>query len=118
VTVLKQNKLPFNVRNADQINESLGANALPHNMAQVPITEFINKDINDDVQDKGCPYITTVRDAREFDESIWAPYTQMRDDIKEPLAASLNLTVEYEDELDFHKFEVLTDTDVALNFEG
>lgn len=48
---------PFKVRDAAAISESLGDEALPQAYVQIPITEFNNNDINDDVSTDGCNFI-------------------------------------------------------------
>ena len=56
---------PFNVRDADSINDELGVAALPNNFTAVPIYTFLNPDLNDDASTNGCPYINEVGDLRE-----------------------------------------------------
>lgn len=48
---------PFKVRDAKSINDRLGSDALPHAYQQIPIREFNNGDIHDDVSPDGCSYI-------------------------------------------------------------
>ena len=48
---------PFKVRDAAKINDQLGFAALPGDFMSVPILTYMNRDLNDDVSDDGCPYI-------------------------------------------------------------
>lgn len=50
-------KPPFVVRNAAQVNRSLGSSALPHDLTSIPIVTFIDGNLHDDLQYSGCHYI-------------------------------------------------------------
>lgn len=64
----------FNVRDAERISESLGDSALPNGYVQIPIKEYNNSDIHDDVAPNGCAYINSEGGKREYDSSIWAQF--------------------------------------------
>jgi len=66
----------------------------------------------------GCPYISTVEDSRVNDDAVFADYEWMIAGTREPIKALYNLTDEYIDSLNYHHYERLTDTAVALDFEG
>ena len=84
----------------------------------MPISEFNNDDIHDDVSYDGCPYISTVEDSRVNDEAVWADFEWMIEGTREPIKAMYDLTDEYIDSLNYHHYERLTDTAVALDYEG
>lgn len=44
------------IKNADTLNEELGANALPNGFVSVPIYTFVDKSVYDDVSYSGCGY--------------------------------------------------------------
>jgi len=48
------------VRDYQSYNRLLGDYALPNRFVAVPLSEFNNDDIHDDVSYDGCPYIGTV----------------------------------------------------------
>ena len=70
---------PFNVRDMDRINKELGDMALPNAFVQVPLTQFNNDDIQDDVSYDGCQYIKDVSIARMHNETIWEKYDWMKE---------------------------------------
>lgn len=109
---------PFKVRDADQINHGLGLDALPNGYNAIQISVFNNDDIRDDVSYDGCPYINTVEGARLNSDEVFGDYTWMIDQAREPIRELFNMTDEYIDTLNYHHFESLTDTAVALDFEG
>ena len=109
---------PFKIRSANQINEQLNADALPGRPVAVPISVYNNNNIQDDVSTDGCPYINMVEKSRIDDDATYADYTQMVEDTREPLQSMYDLTDEYIDQLNYHFYERLTDTAVALEFEG
>lgn len=84
----------------------------------MPITEYNDNNINDDVSTSGCPYINNVGDAREQDTEIWAKYDWMKRETQGPLEEAFEVDQEYVDSLDFHHYQYMTDTAVALDFEG
>ena len=109
---------PFKVRDAGKINEEMGADALPQSLVAIPVPNFENADIHDDVGYDGCPYMNTVHDARVDDDAIWEKYEWMREQTRDSFKAEYDLTDEYIDAMNFHHYERLSDTAVALDFEG
>ena len=110
--------LPFNVRDADKINQELGSDALPNGASIVPIFVYNNDDINDDVSYDGCPYINEAESARIDDPAVYEDFNWMMAGAREPIKEMYDLTDEYMDSLNYHHFETLTDEAVALDFEG
>ena len=84
----------------------------------VPISEFNNHDINDDVSTDGCPFIGTVESSRADDDAVWADYQWMIDSTRDSMKAMYNITDDYIDSLNYHHYERLSDTAVALDYEG
>ncbi len=92
---------------------------MPEGYTQIAITEFNNHDIHDDASTDGCEFINADGKKREVDDSIWAKYSWMQEQTQKPIEAALNLTQEYIDALTvWHNYQYLTDTIVALDFEG
>ena len=110
--------LPFNVRDADKINDALGRDSLPNGVVAVPIFVYNNDDILDDVSYDGCPYINEVEADRLDDPDVYSNFDWMMDGARDPIKEMYNLTDEYIDTLNYHHFETLTDEAVALEFEG
>ena len=100
------------------INKSLGKYALPDGFEAVSIDVYNNHDIHDDVSASGCPYIGDVESSRVDDENVWAPFEWMRGQLKKPMMGLFDATEEELDELSWFHFECLTDTALALDFEG
>ena len=66
--------------------------ALPNAFVQVPLTEFNNYDIQDDVSTDGCQFINAVGSKRAGNETIWEKYDWMKEQTEEPIEESLNIT--------------------------
>ena len=109
---------PFGVRNSAEINSEVGDTALPNGFAAIDIFMFNNYDINDDVYNQGCPFITDTEKAGLDDDAIFAPYDWMKAADRAPIKATFDLTDEYLDSQNYHHFERLTDTAVCLDYEG
>lgn len=85
----------------------------------MPIKEYNNHDINDDASTDGCPFINSVGRTREVDDSIWDQYAWMQEQTEGPIEEALDVDQSYIDDLKtWHEYQVMTDTAVALNFEG
>lgn len=69
---------PFRVRDADKINHELKDAALPDYYVQIPITQYNNFDINDDVSTDGCTYINAVGKAIEANATYWEQFDWMQ----------------------------------------
>ena len=106
------------MRDSDKINVELGSDALPGRHVAVPISVFNNDDIHDDVSYDGCPYISTVEDSRIDNDAVFADYEWMIDATRGPIQEMYDLDDEYIDKLNYHHYERLTDTAVALDYEG
>lgn len=92
---------------------------MPNSYVQVPLTEFNNDDIHDDVSTSGCNLINQVGHVLEWNDTYWEPYEWMQKQTEGSVEAALDLTQEYVDNLKtWHEYQVLTDTVVALDFEG
>lgn len=82
------------------------------------ILVFNNNDVLDDVSAAGCPYIVTTEDGRADDNAVFDAYSWMIDGTREPIEALYDLTDEDINAMDYKDYERLTDTAVALDFEG
>lgn len=110
---------PFRVRDADKINHELKDAALPDYYVQIPITQYNNFDINDDVSTDGCTYINAVGKAIEANATYWEQFDWMQKQTEKPLEKTLNKTQEEIDNVGtWHDYQMLTDTVVAMDFEG
>lgn len=83
---------PFKVRNAKQVNQQLGSLALPHDFTAVPIVTYIDGNLHDDTQYKGCNYIQQGTLMREHNDTIYQPYWYTIDDTKDPIRLALDLS--------------------------
>ena len=84
----------------------------------VPILTYMNRDLNDDVSDDGCPYIYQSAGARADTPSLWTQFDDWKAEIKEPIHQSIGVSYEDEDNADFHGFQMMTDTAISQDFEG
>ena len=106
------------MRDVDKINEKLGKDALPDNYMAVDIKVFNNDDIRDEVSYNGCPFINTVEKERINSDAVFADYEWMIDATRGPIQKMYDLDDDYIDKLNYHHYERLTDTAVALDYEG
>ena len=109
---------PFKVRDARSINEMLRSDALPDRFEPIPVMVYSNYDINDDVSALGCPVIEATEELRTANETVWEPYNWMMENVREPIKEMFNVTDEDIDSMNFHEQEHLTDSAVAVNFDG
>lgn len=111
-------RTPFQIRDIDRLNSELGDEALPAGFQAVEIFVFNNNDVQDDVASVGCPYIVTTEDGRVDNDAVFKDYDWMIDGTREPIEEMYGLTDDQIDALNYKGFERLTDTAVALDFEG
>jgi len=67
------------IRNAAAINTNLGLSALPCYFVSIPITTFINPDINDQLSWAGCSYATDTVQARRYDNALYDDFWWVAD---------------------------------------
>lgn len=48
---------PINIRNADTLNTDLGRDPLPNGFVSVPVHNFNNPTVDDDLNESGCTYV-------------------------------------------------------------
>jgi hypothetical protein len=48
---------PINIRNADALNTDLGRDPLPNGFVSVPVHNFNNPTVDDDLNESGCTYV-------------------------------------------------------------
>ena len=97
------------MRDYQSYNRLLGDYALPNRFVAVPLSEFNNDDIHDDVSYDGCPYIGTVSHDRMNDDAVFENYMWMKTGTREPIKAMYDLTDDYIDGLNYHHYWRLTD---------
>lgn len=124
LTTQEQNQLnsvaapPFKVRNSKQVNERLGSYALPRDYTAVPIVTYINGDLHDDVQYKGCNYIQQSVNMRDINDTIYAPYWNLVDETRHPIRVALDLTIRDMDTASYQTINNYADTIRSMSFEG
>lgn len=64
-------KPPFKVRDAEQLNQKLGKDALPGSPESIAILVYNNDDIHDDASTSGCEYIGATFDSRVDDDIVF-----------------------------------------------
>ena len=67
------------IRNAAAINTNLGLSALPYDFVSIPITTFINPDINDQLSWAGCSYATDTVQAHRYDNALYDDFWWVAD---------------------------------------
>ena len=55
---------PFKIREFAKVQETLGADALPHGFQGIPIFNHMDMPMNDDLDLKGCDYVNKVDEFR------------------------------------------------------
>lgn len=61
---------PMTIRNADFINTNLGFSALPNDFVSIPVTTFIDPDIND-MLGPGCKFVEDTVAGRRNDDDVY-----------------------------------------------
>lgn len=117
---LKSHKinLPFNVRNAKQINEKLGKHALPHDFVGVPVYNYNDESLTDDTSSFGCHFIRNSTATRLNVNELYTDFEPIRDKIKVPIAKTFGKTVKEVEKAGWHEFFRLVDTDITRDFEN
>lgn len=88
----KRGMPPISIRNADSLNSSLKRDPLPNGFVSVPIFEFENDTIDDDIGLGGCGYVDKV-DGHNFGAS--STYTSadwLLDDLRDPIGEAFGLS--------------------------
>ena len=83
---------PFKIRDQAEIDQQLGAFALPEGYVQLPIFNHMEVAESDDLDLTGCDYVNTVDGYRFPAESTYASVEFLKDDLREPFTQAFNLT--------------------------
>ena len=85
---------PFNITNSSEIQDKLGNTALPHGFQGIPIYNYMNKPLADDLDLDGCGYVLDVDNRRWPNETTYDPVDYLIDELNHPIAVAfgLNLT--------------------------
>jgi len=82
----------IHVEHADDINDDLDENALPHEFVGVPIYTFVDHNLADDIQYKACKYCRdTVDYRRHLSTTSYQDFTWLKRFVSEPLAEGLGV---------------------------
>ena len=92
---------PFTVRDADKINTDLKFDALPGRPNLVPVFEYNDNNVLDEVSVQGCPFVTNTEGIRYNDPSVWQDYNFMRSQTNKPLEDLYGESDDYINSLDF-----------------
>jgi hypothetical protein len=85
----------------------------------IPVYNYLNQDINDDVNWQGCQYVADDRKGKysnEFSFLSVSPY--ILEVMREPIARAFNLTPAQEKNLLYTEFYTYSDVLISENFEG
>jgi len=79
------------LRDATAINAQLGESPLPNGFVSVPITTFVDYNIEDDVSYNGCDYALSAVNARRHLNSNYNDYWWLANFVRDPLAEALGV---------------------------
>ena len=78
----KSATLPFSVSNASAIQQEVGQTALPDGFVGIPIYNYINKPLSDDLDFESCGYVRSVDSARWPNEETYRSVDYLIDELQ------------------------------------
>jgi len=92
---------PINIRNSATINYSIGRDPIPNGFVSVPIFEFDNATMDDDIGLGGCEYVDKVDGYNFPADSTYTSVDWLLDDLREPIGEAFGLSQEEITNMDF-----------------
>jgi len=92
---------PMSIRNANSINVELGRNPLPNGFVSVPVFNFQNAAIIDDINMGGCSYVNKVDSYTFPADSTYTSVEYLVSDLSGPIGTAFGLTQQEQQEMTF-----------------
>lgn len=82
---------PINIRSSESINAQLGRDPIPNGFVSVPIFEFDNDTMDDDIGLGGCEYVSEVDGYNFPASSTYDSVNWLLDDLRQPIGEAFGL---------------------------
>lgn len=83
---------PITIRNSESINYAIGRDPIPNGFVSVPIFEFDNDTMDDDIGLGGCEYVNKVDGYNFPNDSTYTSVDWLLDDLREPIGEAFGLS--------------------------
>ena len=114
----KRGMPPISIRNASTVNSSLQKDPLPNGFVSIPVFEFSNNSIDDDIGLGGCDYVDKV-DAYNFpNPATYESVDYLVDDLREPIGTAFGLSQTEIDDMQYPELYDYCDVVQSREFEG
>ena len=109
---------PFRVRDASEINQKLGRDALPYGFTAVPVMSFDQGNRVGDFRTFGCPRADVSYFANEADPETFTPHSDLFERTRLPISKALGLSGEEVNKLNYLALANYSDTILSFVFQG
>lgn len=109
---------PIKIRNHEIINYEMHRDPLPNGFVSVPIFEFQNPTIWDDIGYWSCDYVAKVDGYNFPNDATYTSVDYLLDDLREPISEAFGLTPTEEADMDFMGLYNYCDVIQSREFEG
>lgn len=109
---------PMSIRNAQSINLDLGTNPLPNGFVSIPIFNFNNKPMLDDINYTGCSYVNAIDSYNFPNDATYDSVDYLLDDLRAPISEAFGLSAAEEASMDFLGLYDWCDVVQSREFEG
>ena len=92
---------PFKIRDQSTIDETLGDFGLPNGYSQIPIYNYQNSPLVDDLDMPSCDYANKVDAYRFPAESTYTNVEYLKADLREPFTKFFNLNKKQSEDMSF-----------------
>lgn len=82
----------MNIRNAKQLENANGANPLPHGFVAIPIHNFENHPLIDDIDYQGCAYVNAVDGYNFPNDATYTSVDYLLTDLRAPISEAFGLS--------------------------
>ena len=108
---------PFKVRGSEQLQASLGTDALPNGFQGIPIYNYLDMPMADDLDLKGCGYVDKVDAFRFPNDDTYASAWYLVDLLNQPIAEAFGLDKETAPNMSFMELYGYCDDVQSDSFE-
>lgn len=109
---------PINIRDAETLNYKLRRDPLPNGFVSVPIFEFQNPTIWDDIGYWSCDYVSEVDGYNFPNDNTYSSVWYLMDDLRAPISDAFGLSPTEEANMNFMELYDYCDVIQSREFEG
>lgn len=91
---------------------------MPNGFVSIPLINFVNADVKDDIQFTGCQYVLTTESNRRYVDSTFRDFQWIADFARDPLADAWQIPYAQFDNLTFPGVQDYADAYTCWKFEN